>query len=128
MAAPRANWKGYLRLSLVSCPVAVYPATSESEKVRPGPFRVPGVIRAAPALFAILTLAAAFAASGPGFGQEWTSRDRDYPRAQGARARSALSDSELGFTSGLRRASPLSRSGGGEDGAGVQPGPAGSCD
>ena len=34
MAAPRANWKGYLRLSLVSCPVAVYPATSESEKVR----------------------------------------------------------------------------------------------
>src|SRR5215216_1218629 len=34
MAAPRANGKGYLRLSLVSCPVAVYPATSESEKVR----------------------------------------------------------------------------------------------
>jgi DNA end-binding protein Ku len=34
MAAPRANWKGYLRLSLVSCPIAVYPATSESEKVR----------------------------------------------------------------------------------------------
>ena len=24
--APRANWKGYLRLSLVSCPVALYPA------------------------------------------------------------------------------------------------------
>src|SRR3712207_4331225 len=34
MAAPRANWKGYLRLSLVSCPVAVYPATTESEKIR----------------------------------------------------------------------------------------------
>jgi DNA end-binding protein Ku len=34
MAAPRANWKGYLRLSLVLCPIAVYPATSESEKVR----------------------------------------------------------------------------------------------
>ncbi len=34
MAAARANWKGYLRLSLVSCPIAVYPATSESEKIR----------------------------------------------------------------------------------------------
>lgn len=32
--APRANWKGYLRLSLVSCPVALYPATSDTEKVR----------------------------------------------------------------------------------------------
>src|ERR671913_603947 len=32
--AARANWKGYLRLSLVSCPIALYPATSESEKVR----------------------------------------------------------------------------------------------
>jgi DNA end-binding protein Ku len=32
--APRANWKGYLRLSLVSCPILLYPATSESEKVR----------------------------------------------------------------------------------------------
>ena len=31
--APRANWKGYLRLSLVSCPIALYPATSEREKV-----------------------------------------------------------------------------------------------
>ena len=30
---PRANWKGFLRLSLVTCPVALYPATSESEKV-----------------------------------------------------------------------------------------------
>jgi hypothetical protein len=26
--APRANWKGFLRLSLVTCPVALYPATS----------------------------------------------------------------------------------------------------
>jgi DNA end-binding protein Ku len=34
MAAARANWKGYLRLSLVSCPIALYPATSESEKIR----------------------------------------------------------------------------------------------
>jgi DNA end-binding protein Ku len=31
--APRANWKGLLRLSLVTCPVALYPATSESEKI-----------------------------------------------------------------------------------------------
>lgn len=31
--APRANWKGYLRLSLVSCPVALFPATSDREKV-----------------------------------------------------------------------------------------------
>jgi DNA end-binding protein Ku len=31
--APRANWKGFLRLSLVTCPVALYPATTESEKV-----------------------------------------------------------------------------------------------
>src|ERR1700688_4329322 len=31
--APRANWKGFLRLSLVTCPVALYPSTSESEKI-----------------------------------------------------------------------------------------------
>ena len=31
--APRAYWKGYLRLSLVSCPIALYPATSEREKI-----------------------------------------------------------------------------------------------
>jgi DNA end-binding protein Ku len=31
--APRANWKGYLRLSLVTCPIALYPATSEAEKI-----------------------------------------------------------------------------------------------
>jgi DNA end-binding protein Ku len=31
--APRAYWKGYLKLSLVSCPVALYPASSASEKV-----------------------------------------------------------------------------------------------
>ena len=30
----RANWKGFLRLSLVSCPIALYPATSESDKIR----------------------------------------------------------------------------------------------
>ncbi|TBY07326.1 Ku protein [Rhizobium laguerreae] len=32
--APRYYWKGYLKLSLVTCPVAMTPATSESEKVR----------------------------------------------------------------------------------------------
>jgi DNA end-binding protein Ku len=32
--ASRANWKGYLRLSLVSCPIALFPATSPSERVR----------------------------------------------------------------------------------------------
>jgi DNA end-binding protein Ku len=31
--APRANWNGFLRLSLYTCPVALYPATSESEKI-----------------------------------------------------------------------------------------------
>jgi DNA end-binding protein Ku len=31
--APRAYWKGYLKLSLVSCPVALYPASSEREKI-----------------------------------------------------------------------------------------------
>ena len=31
---PRPYWKGYLKLSLVTCPVAMTPATSESEKVR----------------------------------------------------------------------------------------------
>jgi len=31
--APRAYWKGYLKLSLVSCPVALYPASSSAERV-----------------------------------------------------------------------------------------------
>jgi DNA end-binding protein Ku len=30
---PRPYWKGYLRLSLVSCPVALYPATSGGERI-----------------------------------------------------------------------------------------------
>src|SRR4029450_8175779 len=33
VVAPRAYWKGYLKLSLVSCPVALFPATSEREKI-----------------------------------------------------------------------------------------------
>jgi len=31
--APRAYWKGYIKLSLVSCPVALFPAASEREKI-----------------------------------------------------------------------------------------------
>jgi DNA end-binding protein Ku len=31
--APRPNWKGYLKLSLVSCSIALYPATSAGERV-----------------------------------------------------------------------------------------------
>jgi DNA end-binding protein Ku len=34
LMAPRPFWKGYLKLSLVTCPVAMTPATTESEKVR----------------------------------------------------------------------------------------------
>jgi DNA end-binding protein Ku len=30
---PRPIWKGYLRLSLVSCPIRLYPATSQSERI-----------------------------------------------------------------------------------------------
>src|SRR5262245_22916434 len=33
MAAPRPYWKGYLKLSLVSCPIALYTAATSSEKV-----------------------------------------------------------------------------------------------
>ena len=34
MVARRAYWKGYLKLSLVTCAVALYPASSQSEKTR----------------------------------------------------------------------------------------------
>jgi DNA end-binding protein Ku len=34
MAAVKPYWKGYLKLSLVTCPVALSPATSDTEKVR----------------------------------------------------------------------------------------------
>jgi DNA end-binding protein Ku len=30
---PRAYWKGYLKLSLVTCPVALFPAASNKEKI-----------------------------------------------------------------------------------------------
>ena len=32
--APRPNWKGFLKLSLVSCAVALYPATTTSQRIR----------------------------------------------------------------------------------------------
>src|SRR5437762_860959 len=31
---PRASWKGFLRLSLVSCPVYLSPATSHTKSIR----------------------------------------------------------------------------------------------
>jgi non-homologous end joining protein Ku len=31
--APRAHWKGYLKLSLVSCPVALHPAIAAAERI-----------------------------------------------------------------------------------------------
>jgi Ku protein len=34
LMAPRSYWKGYLRLSLVTCPVRLYAATSQAEKTR----------------------------------------------------------------------------------------------
>jgi DNA end-binding protein Ku len=33
MASSRPYWKGYLRLALVTCPIALYPATSSTERV-----------------------------------------------------------------------------------------------
>ena len=32
--APRPNWKGFLKLSLVSCSVAMYSATTTSQRIR----------------------------------------------------------------------------------------------
>ena len=33
MVPPRPYWKGYLKLSLVSCPIALYTAASSTERV-----------------------------------------------------------------------------------------------
>ena len=41
---PRANWRGYLRLSLVSCPIYLSPATARTK-----PIRLHQVWRATPA-------------------------------------------------------------------------------
>ena len=43
--APRSFWKGYLKLSLVTCPVAMTPATTDNEKVRFHPVRETRVMR-----------------------------------------------------------------------------------
>ena len=40
--ASRAYWKGYLKLSLVSCPIALFPATSEREKIQAPSKRIEG--------------------------------------------------------------------------------------
>jgi len=34
MPAPRSQWKGFLKLSLVSCPIALYPAITDAHKIR----------------------------------------------------------------------------------------------
>ena len=41
--ASRAYWKGYLKLSLVSCPIALFPATSEREKIQAPSKRIEGL-------------------------------------------------------------------------------------
>src|SRR3954447_11623126 len=33
MPASRPQWKGYLKLSLVSCPIVIYPAVSAAERI-----------------------------------------------------------------------------------------------
>ena len=38
VVAPRAYWKGYLKLSLVSCPVALFPASSDGYEVGKGQY------------------------------------------------------------------------------------------
>jgi non-homologous end joining protein Ku len=34
MPPPRPYWKGYIKLALVSCPIALYTASSSSERAR----------------------------------------------------------------------------------------------
>jgi hypothetical protein len=46
---PRAYWKGYLRLSLVTCPIELFPATSQSEKNAFSPDQQANPTPAAPA-------------------------------------------------------------------------------
>src|SRR6266403_4306165 len=56
--APRAYWKGFLRLSLVTCPIALFPATSESEKIsflRTSAFIHTGLTRARGSMFTHFT-------------------------------------------------------------------------
>ena len=42
---PRASWKGFLRLSLVSCPVYLTPATTRAKSIRLHQVWVPGARR-----------------------------------------------------------------------------------
>ena len=44
---PRASWKGFLRLSLVSCPVYLSPATTRAKSIRLNQVWVPGTSRQA---------------------------------------------------------------------------------
>jgi non-homologous end joining protein Ku len=44
--APRASWKGYLKLSLVSCPITLYPAASTSERISFNRIKKPAVASA----------------------------------------------------------------------------------
>ncbi len=39
---PRATWKGFLRLSLVSCPVYLLPASTRTKSIRLNQVWVPG--------------------------------------------------------------------------------------
>src|SRR3954469_19275690 len=34
MPAPRSQWRGFLKLSLVSCPIALYPAITDAHKIK----------------------------------------------------------------------------------------------
>src|SRR5437868_14820709 len=45
---PRASWKGFLRLSLVSCPVYLSPATSRTKSIRLNQVWVPQTRPAGP--------------------------------------------------------------------------------
>ena len=45
---PRASWKGFLRLSLVSCPIYLSPATTRTKSIRLHQVWQPKAGRAAP--------------------------------------------------------------------------------
>ena len=45
---PRASWKGFLRLSLVSCPIYLSPATTRTKSIRLHQVWQPKTARGAP--------------------------------------------------------------------------------
>ena len=45
---PRASWKGFLRLSLVSCPIYLSPATTRTKSIRLHQVWQPKAARSAP--------------------------------------------------------------------------------